>query len=151
MLATTQFIIIFPTPVFLNFFLQRNHCVDKTLSALSPPPLPPRNPTDRWTQNGRIGKFITCQRTSAASYCTKPPFPLFHCLDLKLIAAQLVKKFRVFYGIRRFITVFTRTRQWSLSWARWFLGHIPNHISLRCMLILSSHLCLGIPINILCG
>jgi hypothetical protein len=33
----------------------------------------------------------------------------------KLIAAQLVKKFTEFYGIRRFITVFTRAHHRSLS------------------------------------
>jgi hypothetical protein len=29
--------------------------------------------------------------------------------------AQLVKKFRSFYGTRRFIAVFTRTRHWTLT------------------------------------
>jgi hypothetical protein len=33
----------------------------------------------------------------------------------KLIVAQPVKKFPAFYGIRRFITVFTRDHHWSLS------------------------------------
>jgi len=33
----------------------------------------------------------------------------------KLIVAQLVKKFSIYYGTRRFITVFTRARQLSLS------------------------------------
>jgi len=32
----------------------------------------------------------------------------------KLLAAQLVKKFTACYEILRFITVFTKTRQWSL-------------------------------------
>jgi hypothetical protein len=36
----------------------------------------------------------------------------------KLTVAQLIKKFPTFYGIQRFITVFTRARHWSLSWAR---------------------------------
>jgi len=30
----------------------------------------------------------------------------------KLIVAQLVKKFLAFFGTRRFITVFSRSRQW---------------------------------------
>jgi len=38
-------------------------------------------------------------------------------LPQKLIVTQMFKKFIVFYGIRRFITVFTRARQWALSWA----------------------------------
>jgi hypothetical protein len=33
----------------------------------------------------------------------------------KLQVAQLVKKFPVFYGTRRFITVFTTARHWDLS------------------------------------
>jgi len=39
----------------------------------------------------------------------------------KLIVAQLVKKFLAFYGIWRFITVFTRGCHWTLSRARWIL------------------------------
>jgi hypothetical protein len=35
-----------------------------------------------------------------------------------------------------FITVFTRTRQWSLSWAIW-IQFTPSHISLRSILVLS--------------
>jgi hypothetical protein len=33
----------------------------------------------------------------------------------KLTVTQPVKKFLAFYGTRRFITVFTTARQWSLS------------------------------------
>jgi hypothetical protein len=33
-----------------------------------------------------------------------------------LIATQLVKKVPAFYGTRRFITVFTASLQWSLTW-----------------------------------
>jgi len=34
----------------------------------------------------------------------------------KLTVTQLVKKFPAFYGPLRFITVFTRTCHWPLSW-----------------------------------
>jgi hypothetical protein len=37
----------------------------------------------------------------------------------KLIVAQLVKKYPVFYWTRRFITVLTRARLWLRSRARW--------------------------------
>jgi hypothetical protein len=48
-----------------------------------------------------------------------------------------------FYGTWRFITVFTRPHHWSLSWAR-SIQSIPDHlISLRSILILSTHLHLG--------
>jgi hypothetical protein len=54
-------------------------------------------------------------------------------------------KFPAFYGTRRFITVFTRTLYWSLSWARSILS-IPSHpISLRSILLLSTHPRLGGP------
>jgi len=33
----------------------------------------------------------------------------------KLTVTQLGKKFPAFYGTRRFITMFTRARHWSLS------------------------------------
>jgi hypothetical protein len=36
----------------------------------------------------------------------------------KLIVTYLVKKFHAFYGLRKFIAVFTTARNWSLSWAR---------------------------------
>jgi hypothetical protein len=50
-----------------------------------------------------------------------------------------------FYGTRRFITVFTRGLHWSLSWAG-SMQSIPSHtISLRYILILSTHLRLGLP------
>jgi hypothetical protein len=49
------------------------------------------------------------------------------------------------YGARRFITVFTKARHWTLSWASriQFAPSIP--ISLRSILMLSSHLRLGLP------
>jgi hypothetical protein len=41
--------------------------------------------------------------------------------------------------------VFTRALHWSLSWAR-SIQSMPSHpISLRSILILSAHLCLGLP------
>jgi hypothetical protein len=63
----------------------------------------------------------------------------------KLIVTQLVKKFPAFYGTWRFITVFTRARHWSLSWARWIQSTHSHPTSLRSILILSPPLCLGLP------
>jgi len=45
----------------------------------------------------------------------------------KLIDTQLAKKFPAFYETRRFITVFTTARHWSLSWARW-IQSTPSHL-----------------------
>jgi hypothetical protein len=58
---------------------------------------------------------------------------------------QLLKNFQEFYGTRRFITVSTKALHWSLSWAR-SIQSIPSHpLSLRSILILSTHLRLGLP------
>jgi len=62
----------------------------------------------------------------------------------KLRVIQLAKKLPSFYGIRRSITVFT-TCHWPLSWARWIQSTPSHAISLRSILMLSSHLWLGHP------
>jgi hypothetical protein len=62
----------------------------------------------------------------------------------ELTVTRLINKFLDFYGIRMFITVFTRADQWSLSWPAWINPH-AHPISLRPILILSSHLSLGFP------
>ena len=61
----------------------------------------------------------------------------------KLISSQLVRKFPAFYGIRRFIT--TSTSLLSLFWARSIQSMPPHPTSWRSILILSSHLRLGLP------
>jgi hypothetical protein len=61
-----------------------------------------------------------------------------------IIVSHLVSKIFAFYGTRRFITVFTRPRLWSLSWAG-TIHSTPSHpISVRSILMLSSHLRLGL-------
>jgi len=62
-----------------------------------------------------------------------------------LIGFQLVKKFPAFYGTRRFITAFTIVCHLSLSWASSIQSILPHPTSLRSILILSSHLRLGLP------
>ena len=58
---------------------------------------------------------------------------------------QLVKKFPAFYGTQRFITAFTRTLHLSLSWASSIQSTPPHPTSWRSILILPSHLHLGLP------
>jgi hypothetical protein len=53
---------------------------------------------------------------------------------------QLLKNFPIFYEIQKFITVFTRTLHWSLSWARLIQSIPPHPVSLRYILTLSTHL-----------
>ena len=63
----------------------------------------------------------------------------------KLTGLQLVKKFPAFHGTRRFITALTSVRHLSLSWARPIQSIYPHPTSWRSILILSTHLHLGLP------
>ena len=63
----------------------------------------------------------------------------------KLTGLQLVKKFSSFHGNRRFNTALTSVRQMSLSWASPMQSTHPHSTSWRSILILSTHLCLGLP------
>jgi len=71
---------------------------------------------------------------------------LLHGADFFLRSySQVVKKSLAFYGNREFITVFTRARHLSLSWAR-SIEFMPSHPTFWIsILILSSHLRLGLP------
>jgi len=63
----------------------------------------------------------------------------------KLTGLQLVKKFPASHGTRRFITALTSVRHLSLSWARPIQSIYPHPTSWRSILILSTHLRLGLP------
>ena len=63
----------------------------------------------------------------------------------KLTGLQLVKKFPAFHGTRRFITAHTSVRHLSLSWANPIQSIYPHPTSWRSVLILSTHLRLGLP------
>ena len=63
----------------------------------------------------------------------------------KLTGSQPVKKFPAFYGTRRFITAFTSAGHLSLSWASSIQSIPPTSHFLKIILILSSHLRLGLP------
>jgi hypothetical protein len=62
----------------------------------------------------------------------------------KLTGLQLVKKFPAFYATRRFITALTSARHLSLSWASSIQTTHPHPTSQRSILILFSHLRLGL-------
>jgi len=63
----------------------------------------------------------------------------------KLTVSQLVKKFATFYGTRRFITAFTSARHLSLFWVSSIQSIPPHPTSWRSILMLFSHLRLGLP------
>ena len=67
----------------------------------------------------------------------------------KLIGFQLVNKSPVFYGTRRFIIAVTSARQLSLSGASSIHSTLPHPTSWRSILILPSHLRLGLPSDLI--
>ena len=87
-------------------------------------------PRLRRTKSSKSGYFLT---------------PWSRVLLEKLTGLQLVKKFHTFYGTRRFITVFTSVHHLSLSWASPIQSLSPHPTSWRPILILPSHLRLGLP------
>ena len=71
--------------------------------------------------------------------------PWCRVLPEQLIGLQLVKKFPAFHGTRRFITALTSVRHLSLSWASPIQSTCPHPTPWRSILILSTHLRLGLP------
>ena len=71
--------------------------------------------------------------------------PWSRALLEKLTGSQLVKQFPTFYGTRSFITAFTNARHMSLSWTSSIPSIPPRPTAWRSILILSSHLRLGLP------
>jgi deferrochelatase/peroxidase EfeB len=62
----------------------------------------------------------------------------------QLTGLLLVKKFPAFHGTRRFITALTSVRHLSLSWASPIRTTYPHPTSWRSILIISTHLHLGL-------
>jgi hypothetical protein len=62
-----------------------------------------------------------------------------------MTVSQVLRKFPALYGIGRFITVFTTARHLSLPWARSIQSTPSYPISVRFILILSSHISLSLP------
>ena len=85
-----------------------------------------------------LGRYITYLLT-----------PWCRVLLEKLTGLQLVKKFPVFHGTRRLITALTSVRHLSLSWASPIQSIYTHLTSCRSVLILSTHLRLGLPSGLL--
>ena len=64
----------------------------------------------------------------------------------KLTGLQLVRKFTAFHGTWSFITALTSVRHLSLSWGSPIQSIYPHPTSWRSILILPTHLRLGLPI-----
>ena len=71
--------------------------------------------------------------------------PWSRVLLKKLTGLQLVKKFPAYYRTRKFLTALTSERHLPLSWASSTQSTHPHSTSRRSILILSSHLRLGLP------
>ena len=98
--------------------------------------------TPKW--RSKTGKRV--QRTFLKiTYYFTTTTPWCRVLLEKLTGLQLVKKFPVFHGTRRFITALTSVRHPSLSWANPIQSIYPHPTSWRSILILSTHLRLGLP------
>ena len=104
---------------------------------------------------GKAGNTLCKSRASYIySKTILPPLtylltPWCRVLLEKLTGLQLVKKFPAFHGTRRFITVLTSVRHLSLSWANPIQSTYPHPTSWRSILILSTHLRLGLPSGLL--
>ena len=88
-------------------------------------------------------RFCFCDRKSCIGTYLLTPW----CTVLlqKPTGLQLVKKFPALHGTRRFITPLTTVRHLSLSWASPIQSIYPHPTSCRPILILSTHLRLGLP------
>ena len=85
------------------------------------------------------------QNLNQSHYITYLLTPRCRVLLEKLTGLQLVKKFPAFHGTRRFITALTSVRHLSLSRASSVQSIYPHPTSCRSILILSTHLRLGLP------
>ena len=90
-------------------------------------------------------QFYSKNKSEKLVHLTYLLTPWCRVLLEKLTGLQLVKKFPVFHGTRRFITALTSVRHLSLSWANPIQSIYPHPTSWRSILILSTHLPLGLP------
>ena len=100
--------------------------------------------TDSFKLIHDVIRFIHWRKLALFIYLLTPRSIL---LLEKLIGSRLVKKFPTFFGTRRSITVFTNARHQSLFWASSIQSIFPHPTSWRSILILSSHLRIGLPLR----
>jgi hypothetical protein len=101
-----------------------------------------------WTQRMSVPLIhapSSINYSGASSRTTYLLTPWCRVLLEKLTGLQLVKKFPAFHGTRRFIAALTTLCHPSLFWASPIQSIYPHPTSWRSILILSTHLRLGLP------
>ena len=96
-----------------------------------------------------VSNAISTMRYKQQDILTYLLTPWCRVLLEKLTGLELVKKFPAFHGTRRFITSLTSVRHLSLSWASPIQSIYPHPTSWISILILFTHLCLGLPNGLL--
>jgi hypothetical protein len=106
--------------------------------------------------NWRVFNFSTLWTLHKIIILENAPYVMFFLLTYLLHGARyyltswlslsLSIHILLSYGTRRFITVFTQARHWTLSWPNWIQIAPSITISLRSILMLSSNLRLGLPV-----
>ena len=122
-----------------------NNCPTKFIN--SPIHTDPNITEQFQTQNSIV--LYRCTTTSCPYLLTYLLTPWCRVLLEKLTGLQLVKKFPAFHRTRRFITTLTSVRHLSLSWASPIQSIYPHPTSWRSILMLSTHLRLGLPSGLL--
>ena len=97
-------------------------------------------------RKGSVAMYIKCNKRGQPTYLFTPWCRL---LLEKLNGLKLVEKFPAFHGTRKFITALTSVRHLSLSWVSPIQSIYPHPTSWRSILILSTHLRLGLPSGLL--
>jgi hypothetical protein len=99
-----------------------------------------------------VSILCTCSRhflwycfVSFIMFCAYVLTPWSRTFLEKLTALQLLKLLPAFYRSRRFLTALTKARQLSISWASPIQSTHRHPTSWKSILILSSHLRLGLP------
>jgi hypothetical protein len=95
-------------------------------------------PTESVMERQSILSLKTSITNTALRCCRLSNWP--HAAEslLKTEVPRLVTKFPTFYRTRRFISVFTRARHLSLSWARWIQSPPSHPVYLKFLRKISS-------------
>ena len=133
-----------------SVLLSNQRCITGTAEAAHTNFVFPSN--TRFTLAHTLTFTYTCHSNHVAS---KRPNTITHWRSVisqmnairKPVVSELVTKSLAFYVTRRFTATFTTARNFSLCWVRRirFMPSFSRPRSLRSVLILSSHLSLGLP------